>query len=79
VKLIGANFLDPQPIRRTAKETAELGYRTPAPAQAGSFNAGRHHRGFAGDFPRNPHPLPMPPAIDPASGDRTMMIDKFQP
>src|SRR5207248_5056495 len=26
------------------------------PALAGSFNGGRHHRGFAGDFPRNPQP-----------------------
>src|SRR5438552_3021846 len=27
VKLIGANFLDPQSIRRTGEDTAELGYR----------------------------------------------------
>src|ERR1700730_7397314 len=27
VKLVGANLLDPQPIRRTAKKTAELGNR----------------------------------------------------
>jgi hypothetical protein len=30
VKLIGANFLDPQPIRPTAEQTAELGYLTPS-------------------------------------------------
>jgi hypothetical protein len=70
LEFFAANIRNPHTRRAYARAAEEfLTTERDHPGMAGEIiperrarsnrNAGRHHRGFAGDFPRNPHTFPQ--------------------